>query len=95
MLERQTLVSPPPLDTSERVEFLTTAEVARRLHKTGKTIRSKIAAGVFCEGVHFFKPEGSQMLWDWQAVVRWVRGEMGKKPEAFLLAGPTVQRKSA
>jgi hypothetical protein len=74
---------------------LTTAEVARRLHKTGKTIRSKIAGGVFREGVHFFKPEGSQMLWDWQAVVRWVRGETEKKPEAFLVAGPTVQRKSA
>ena len=78
-------------------QFLTTAEVARRLGKNQRTIRAKVAEGVFLEGKHFFKPKGSQLLWDWDAVAKWVRGEVPKKDDAttLKLAGPVIERRTA
>ena len=37
-------------------EYLTIAEVAARLKIKPKTIKNKMAAGIFRRGVHFFSP---------------------------------------
>ncbi len=49
--------------------YLTTAEVADRLHLSTKTLRKRIADGVFRQGEHFFRPAGMQPKWKWSAVV--------------------------
>jgi len=61
-------VSPQP-------EYITTAEVARRLKWSARTMRAKIAGGVFREGQHFFQPAGCQPRWKWEAVVAWLEGK--------------------
>jgi hypothetical protein len=53
-------------------EYLTTAEVAARLKLTPKTIKNKMAAGIFRKGVHYFRPEGLSPRFKWSAVVAWI-----------------------
>jgi hypothetical protein len=55
--------------------YLTTAEVCRRLKWSARTIRDKIAAAVFREGVHFFQPPRCHRLWKWPAIVAWLEGK--------------------
>jgi len=54
--------------------YLTDREVARRLRLAPKTLRNKVAAGIFREGEHFFRPPGMTRRWKWSAVVAWVEG---------------------
>jgi hypothetical protein len=56
-------------------EYLTTGELTQRLRWAPRTIRAKIAAGVFREGMHFFQPPGCQRRWKWSAVVAWLEGQ--------------------
>jgi len=53
-------------------EYLTITEVAGRLKVTPKTIRNKIASGVFTEGVHYFRRQGIGTRFKWGAVVAWL-----------------------
>jgi hypothetical protein len=55
--------------------YLTTAEVGRRLKWSPRTIREKIAGGIFREGVHFFQQPSCHRLWKWSAVVAWLEGK--------------------
>jgi hypothetical protein len=57
-------------------EFPSTAEVARRLHRSPRTIRAMIRSGIFREGEHFRRLAGCQPFWDWQAVVRTIENEI-------------------
>ncbi len=61
-------------------EYLTTAEVASRLRLTPKTLRNKIAAGIFREGEHFFRRPGLGPRWRWARVVAWLEGDMVGEP---------------
>jgi excisionase family DNA binding protein len=69
---------PKPEDAHERSvheldqEYLTTAELARRLRWSVRTVRAKIQAGVLRRGEHFFQPEGCRYLWKWSKVAEWV-----------------------
>lgn len=56
-------------------EFLTDREVAARLKWAYETLRKKIQAGVFAEGVHFHKRSGCGRRWEWAAVVDWLRNK--------------------
>jgi hypothetical protein len=56
-------------------EYLTMKELARRLGWESKTIKNKMAAGTFREGVHFFRPPGTDPLFKWSAVQAWVEGK--------------------
>lgn len=56
-------------------EYLTTAEVARRLRLHPRTVRNKIAAGIFREGEHYFRRPGLGPRWRWDRVVAWLEGE--------------------
>jgi hypothetical protein len=53
-------------------EYLTIAEVAARLKIKPKTIKNKMAAGIFRKGVHFFSPPGLGPRFKWSAVVAWL-----------------------
>jgi hypothetical protein len=61
-------------------EYLTVAEVAARLKYEPKTIKNKMAAGIFKLGVHYFRPPGTSVRFKWSAVVAWL--EQSGKPEA-------------
>ena len=53
-------------------EYLTITEVADRLKVKPKTIRNKMSAGVFTEGVHYFRRKGIGTRFKWSAVVAWL-----------------------
>jgi hypothetical protein len=55
--------------------YLTTSEVARCLRWSKRTLRAKVRAGVFRQGVHFFRRPGCQVLWKWAAIVRWLEAD--------------------
>jgi hypothetical protein len=59
-------------------EYLTVEELARRLNYSPKTVRNKIALGVFKKGVHYGAAEGLPMLFKWSAVI----ASYDWKPEA-------------
>jgi hypothetical protein len=58
-------------------EYLTIVEVAERLKVKPKTIKNKMAAGIFKRGVHYFSPAGLGPRFKWSAVVAWL--EQGQK----------------
>jgi hypothetical protein len=53
-------------------EYLTISEVAARLKVKPKTIKNKMAAGIFQRGVHYFSPAGLGPRFKWSAVVGWL-----------------------
>ena len=61
-------------------EYLTIAEVAARLKLKPKSVKNKMAAGVFKKGIHYFSPPGLGPRFKWSAVVGWL--EESQKPEA-------------
>jgi Helix-turn-helix domain len=64
-------------------EYLTISEVAARLKVTPKTVRNKMAAGVFRKGVHYVRPKGLGTRFRWGAVVAWLeQDETGRPDEA-------------
>jgi hypothetical protein len=74
-------------------DYLTTAEAARLLRYAAKTLRNKIAAGIFREGVHFVQNRGSQKRWKRSALVAWLEGsETAEAADEIPLAGQAVGR---
>ncbi len=61
-------------------EYLTIAELATRLKLSPKTIKNKMASGVFRRGVHYFRPNGIGPRFKWSAVVAWL--EAGEQEQA-------------
>lgn len=57
---------------TESTSYLTDREVAVRLRLSPKTLRHKVAAGVFRQGEHFFKHPGMTRRWKWEAVAAWM-----------------------
>jgi hypothetical protein len=49
-------------------EYLTIAEVSERLKVKPKTIKNKMAAGIFKRGVHYFSSLGFGPRFKWSAV---------------------------
>jgi excisionase family DNA binding protein len=62
-------------------EYLTISEVADRLKVKPKTVRNKIASGVFCKGIHFVRPKGLGTRFKWGAIVAWLEQEDPGTPE--------------
>src|SRR5215831_1917593 len=60
-------------------EYLTIAEVAARLKVTPKTVRNKMASGVFRKGQHYVRPKGLGTRFKWGAVVAWLEQEEAGK----------------
>ena len=61
-------------------EYLTITEVAERLKIKPKTVKNKMAAGIFRRGLHYFSPAGLGPRFKWSAVVAWV--EQNQEPPA-------------
>lgn len=62
-------------------EYLTISEVAARLKIKPKTVKNKMAAGVFRKGTHFFSPPGLGPRFKWRAVVEWLeQSAAGRSP---------------
>lgn len=68
-------------------EYLTIQEVASRLKVSAKTIRNRMAAGIYRKGVHYFKPDGTEARFSWPAIVAWMEG---KNQEAEAVASGAV-----
>ncbi len=56
-------------------EYLTIDELAARLKLKRKTIKNKMAAGVFQKGKHYFSPSGIGPRFKWSAVQAWLEGQ--------------------
>ena len=56
-------------------EYLTVDELGQRLKLSPKSIANKMSAGVFVEGVHFFRPPSMRVRFKWSAIQRWLEGE--------------------
>jgi hypothetical protein len=59
-------------------EYLTIAEVAARLKVKPKTVKNKMASGIFQRNVHYFSPQGLGPRFKWSAVVEWL--EQSQEP---------------
>lgn len=55
-------------------EYLTILELASRLKIKPKTIKNKMAAGIFKKGIHYFSPKGLRPRFKWSAVETWLEG---------------------
>jgi len=53
-------------------EYLSIESVAKRLELTPKSVKNKMAQGVFKLGVHYFRPPGLGPRFKWSAVVAWM-----------------------
>jgi hypothetical protein len=53
-------------------EYLTIKQLAERLSLKPKTIKNKMASGIFQKGVHYFSPPGMGSRFKWSAVVAWL-----------------------
>ena len=53
-------------------EYLTIGEAAGRLKLSPKTVKNKMAAGIFKKGIHFFSPLGMGPRFKWSALVSWM-----------------------
>ena len=62
-------------------EYLTIGEVADRLKLKPKTVKNKMASGAFRQGVHYFRPPGTQARFKWSAVVAWLEQDRTAQDE--------------
>ena len=53
-------------------EYLKIDEVAERLKVKPKTIKNKMASGIFRSSGHYFRPAGLGPRFNWSAVVNWL-----------------------
>ena len=61
-------------------EYLTIEELSARLKLKPKTVKNKMALGIFMKGVHYFSPPGLGPRFKWSAIVAWL--EEREKPVA-------------
>ncbi len=59
-------------------EYLTIEELSARLKIKPKTIKNKMASGIFRKGVHYFSPTGLGPRFKWSAVQAWLEGSDGR-----------------
>jgi hypothetical protein len=59
-------------------EYLTISELSTRLKIKPKTVKNKMASGMFQKGTHFFSPPGLGPRFKWSAVVAWL--EQSQEP---------------
>jgi hypothetical protein len=53
-------------------------ELAEQLGISPKTVKNKMAKGVFKLGVHYFKPPGLGPRFKWSAIVAWMEQSQGQ-----------------
>jgi len=63
-------------------EYLTIAELSSRLKVKPKTIKNKMASGIFQRGVHYFSPCGLGPRFKWSVVIAWLEENKNNAREA-------------
>ncbi len=63
-------------------EYITIAELGARLTLEEKTVRNKMASGVFIKGVHYFSPNGMGPRFKWSAIVAWMEADEQERAKA-------------
>jgi hypothetical protein len=66
-------------------EYLTIAQTATRLNLKPKTLKNKMAAGIFRKGVHYFSPRGIGPRFKWSAVEAWLAASDKEKQGGILM----------
>lgn len=67
--------------------YLTIAEAAELLRTTPATVRNKMSAGIFVEGVHYFRPRASAPLFKRDALIAFVEQKEEKSAPRLRMAG--------
>ncbi len=62
------------VNTAIGEEYLTIEETGARLKLKPKSVKNKMAAGIFQKGVHYYSPEGIGPRFKWSAVQAWLEG---------------------
>jgi hypothetical protein len=68
-------------------EYLTIEELSALLKLKPKTIRNKMASGIFRKGVHYFSPVGLGPRFRWSAVVAWIEGNDNQREYSIPMRG--------
>ncbi len=63
-------------------EYLTIEELSSRLKIKPKTIKNKMASGIFRKGVDYFSPAGLGPRFKWSVVVAWIEQRENIRPQA-------------
>lgn len=61
-------------------DYITVEELAKRLNYTVKTVRNKVAEGVFKKGVHYSTAAGLPMMFKWSAIIACYRFSESDQP---------------
>jgi hypothetical protein len=56
-------------------KYIDIKELCARTPYAEKTIHNWVCNGTWKEGLHFFKPTARKLIFDWEIVERWIRGE--------------------
>jgi hypothetical protein len=64
-------------------EYLTIEELSARLKIKPKTVKNKMASGIFRKGIHYFSPQGLGPRFKWSAVVAWLEQSQEPKTESY------------
>lgn len=71
--------------------YLTTEQLAERIHYDTRTIRNRLKDSVLIEGTHYFRPFGGRkLLFIWEAIERDIKSRAGL--DAIPMAGGGVAR---
>jgi len=72
-------------------EYLTINELAERLKVKPKTIKNKMASGIFKRGIHYFSPRGFRPRFKWSAIQAWLEEKENEKT-AYHVTGIPMAR---
>ncbi|MGA2109259.1 MAG: hypothetical protein ABSH25_16630 [Syntrophorhabdales bacterium] len=53
-------------------EYVTVADLSKRIHYSPKSIYNMISAGKFVRGVHYLKPTPKKVLFIWPVLKAWL-----------------------
>lgn len=71
--------------------YLTTEQLAEKIHYDPRTIRSRLKDSVLLEGVHYIRPFGGRkLLFIWEAIQRDIGTESARSPSAIPMASGGV-----
>jgi Bacterial regulatory proteins, luxR family len=73
-------------------EYLTIEAIAERLSISPKTVKNKMARGVFKLGVHYFRPPGLGPRFKWSAVVAWMEQPQEQPDDSNVIPMPLHYR---
>lgn len=73
--------------------YLTTDQLAERIHYDARTIRDRLKDSVLLEGVHYIRPFGGRkLLYVWEAIERDMGQFSGRCPSSIPMANGGAAR---